>query len=164
MSGVPEKNHGLGHCHRSPILPIVFAIGLAVVAALSVGQHKELERLRRAGGDETHKQVSQTYLLMRRLTHLQQQFNQQTAMMENKLQGDAAEMMQDLTALSKQINQSRQQVEPATDRSRWAEQTVAQFSPGVCLIQGEYIFVDPGSGQPLRYIEENTSTGGGPHL
>lgn len=40
-----------------------------------------------------------------------------------------------------------------TNPYRWAEDIVAQASPGVCLIQGEYMFVDPQTEMPLRYAD-----------
>lgn len=171
MSQVPEKSHHRSHYNWSPLLPIVFAIGLAVVGVLSVRQHSQLQRLRRAADSEAQRQGYQTYLLVGQLTSLHNAFKQQIVQMENPLQSDSpasdqarrqmetalGELADHISALNEQVNQSQQQMGQVIARSRWAELSVARLSPGVCLIQGEYIFVDPGSGRSLRYIERDPS-------
>ena len=62
-----------------------------------------------------------------------------------------ADLKKELALLSQQIDQSQHQVAQVMASSHWTEKTVADMSGGVCLIQGEYTFVDPASGKPLRY-------------
>jgi len=44
-------------------------------------------------------------------------------------------------------------VQKKEDRQRRSEEIISQLSRGVCLIQGEYIFVDPKTDKPLRYMD-----------
>jgi S1-C subfamily serine protease len=44
-------------------------------------------------------------------------------------------------------------VQRTEDQQHRSEQIISQLSRGVCLIQGEYIFVDPKTEKPLRYMD-----------
>jgi len=44
-------------------------------------------------------------------------------------------------------------VQKKEDGQQRSEEIISQLSRGVCLIQGEYIFVDPKTDKPLRYME-----------
>ncbi len=61
------------------------------------------------------------------------------------------ELLERLSELSTRIEQSQRQMTDLVRRYRWAENIVAELSGGVCLIQGEYIFVNPATDLPLRY-------------
>lgn len=182
-----EKTQNRPH-HWSLLVPIALIIGLAVLGALSLRQHRALERLRRISRDDAQKQIEQTYLLVNQLSHLQREFDRQIAgnlqnnsstlptpgpQMADSLNQLAADvkalhrqinqlsretvptaLTDQLTQLSLQIDQSQQQVDQVMTQSRWSERIVAELSGGVCLIQGEYIFVDPTTDRPLRYSEE----------
>ena len=68
--------------------------------------------------------------------------------------GDAEKELADrLGQLSEQLESSRRQLEQLTARFGESEQIVAAVSGGVCLIQGEYMFVDPKTDLPLRYLQ-----------
>jgi len=56
--------------------------------------------------------------------------------------------------VDREIEQSNQQVNEIANCSYNSEKIVADLSGGVCLIQGEYMFVDPKTGLPLRYADE----------
>jgi S1-C subfamily serine protease len=66
------------------------------------------------------------------------------------------ELLNRLTLLSDQINQSQLQVKQIVNQSQWPQKIVANYSGGVCLIQGEYRFIDPTSKRPLRYVDSKT--------
>ncbi len=52
-----------------------------------------------------------------------------------------------------------QTITPAFDSTRrnWEEQLAARMAGGVCLIQGEYMFVEPQSERPLRFAKQAES-------
>jgi len=56
--------------------------------------------------------------------------------------------------VDREIEQSNQQVNEIANCSYNSEKIVADLSGGVCLIQGEYMFVDPKTGLPLRCADE----------
>ena len=58
-----------------------------------------------------------------------------------------------ITDLREQLDASRDQVREVLDRQRRSEEILSHLSRGVCLIQGEYIFVDPKTEKPLRYMD-----------
>jgi S1-C subfamily serine protease len=62
--------------------------------------------------------------------------------------------LKQLNELNQQINKSREQLTEMTRYYRGSENIVADYSPGVCLIQGAYMFVDPKTEEPLRYTDE----------
>ncbi|MBN1846531.1 MAG: trypsin-like peptidase domain-containing protein [Sedimentisphaerales bacterium] len=62
-----------------------------------------------------------------------------------------------LEELSRQIEQSRRQIGSVLQRMNWTEEIVDRYSAGVGLIQGEYIFVDPQTEKPLRYLHTSIS-------
>ncbi|MBN2376343.1 MAG: trypsin-like peptidase domain-containing protein [Sedimentisphaerales bacterium] len=57
-----------------------------------------------------------------------------------------------LSQLTKQLEQSQARFDLIMHQQSWAEDIVSTCSPGVCLIQGEYMFVDPQTELPLRYL------------
>jgi len=88
-----------------------------------------------------------------------QQLNEQVRTRPNEQIPD--EIRQRLFELSNRIEQSQRQVNDMVRRYRWAENIVAQLSGGVCLIQGQYIFVDPQTDLPLRFSNsQRESTAG----
>ncbi len=59
---------------------------------------------------------------------------------------------QDLQLMKSQAEEIRKQQEIVEKQSRFTQQIVATYSPGVCLIVGSYSFVERGTGRVLRYI------------
>ncbi len=57
-----------------------------------------------------------------------------------------------LSRLTQQIEQSQAWFDLIIQQQSWAEDIVSKCSPGVCMIQGEYMFVDPRTELPLRYL------------
>ncbi|MCH9023174.1 MAG: trypsin-like peptidase domain-containing protein [Planctomycetes bacterium] len=67
------------------------------------------------------------------------------------------ELLAGLGELREQIDRSKSQVEEILSRYLWSEEIMEEYSNGVCLIQGEYQFVDPKSAKALRYVEPEIS-------
>jgi len=67
------------------------------------------------------------------------------------------ELLTGLGELREQIDRSKSQVEEILSRHLWSEEIMEEYSNGVCLIQGEYQFVDPKSSKALRYVEPEIS-------
>ncbi|MCP4713217.1 MAG: hypothetical protein GY869_31690, partial [Planctomycetes bacterium] len=65
------------------------------------------------------------------------------------------QLSQRLTQLNQRLERSQDQINEMVRRYQWAENVVADLSAGVCLIQGEYIFVDPASDLPLRFKSDS---------
>ncbi len=59
-----------------------------------------------------------------------------------------------LACLNQQVNNSLAQLNELHKEYRSSEEIVADLSGGVCLIQGEYTFIDPITKQPLRYSSQ----------
>jgi|GEM_PF-3882327 len=70
---------------------------------------------------------------------------------------DKEEILNRFTLLSNQISQSQQQVKQFANQSEWPQKIVANYSGGVCLIQGEYRFIDPTTKRPLRYVDNKAT-------
>ena len=117
-------------------LSVVFVISLAALGGLSLRQHRQIQELRRSSQDKNSYQLQTQYNLVTQLTRLHH-FDVQ---MKEKLR-------------QQQLDASRDQVREVVDRQRRSEEIITRLSRGVCLIQGEYIFVDPKTEKPLRYME-----------
>lgn len=103
---------------------VMFIIGLAVLGVLSVRQYHQIQQLKQA-----NVQVRNDSNWVNHLVNLQRH-------------------------VDREIEQSNQQVNEIASCSYNSEKIVADLSGGVCLIQGEYMFVDPKTGLPLRYADE----------
>jgi serine protease Do len=79
-----------------------------------------------------------------------------------KVRADAGntEEMAQLAELSEQLRLTQEQLGALSLRYGWEEQIAERLSGAVCLIQGEYLFVDPKTGKPLRYTNPDGTTGG----
>lgn len=102
-----------------------------------VFNHQRLEELRQAQ-EELSRQVSR--------------FSEQTGSSTDYMLSQ--ELTDLLGKLSSEVERSGNQLAELIRQNRRDEEIVAQLSGGVCLIQGEYMFVDPKSQRPLRYIDE----------
>lgn len=76
--------------------------------------------------------------------------NQGQTLSSHSAQSNAIHQKLHLSAFDMQNNE---------DRQLRSEEIISQLSRGVCLIQGEYIFVDPKTDKPLRYTESTGATG-----
>ena len=115
-------------------LSVTLIIGLLVLGLLSLRLHYRVCELKAANRQIARHNSYDSSQLVHHLAQLQRYVNQQS---------------------SRHINQrDNQSYERLSERSDWAEVMVAEFCDGVCLIQGEYMFIDPKTGQPLRRLEE----------
>ncbi len=109
-------------------------MGLMVLGLLSLRMHYQVRELKADNRRIVRHNARDASQLVHHLVQLQQNVNQQNSLY-----------------IAQQADQPRYQVSRRPD---WAEKMVAKLCDGVCLIQGEYMFVDPGTGQPLRRPEE----------
>ena len=119
---------------RPTVLTVLVILGIAVLGALSLRQHWQLRRLRM---NYIQARTRSTGLL-NQLVGLRQQVE---------------------SRLANNINSTRPLLpfaaEHITDTHLRPEQIIADAAPAVCLIQGEYMFVDPATEKPLRYLEDD---------
>jgi S1-C subfamily serine protease len=115
-------------------LTATLIMGLMVLGLLSLRMHYQVRELKAANQRIVRHNARETSQLVHNLVQLQRNVNQQNS-----------------RYITQQADQLRYQVSRHPD---WAEEMVAELCDGVCLIQGEYMFVDPGTGQPLRRPEE----------
>ncbi len=111
-------------------LSATLVIGLMVLGLLSLRMHYQVRQLKAANRQIVRHNARETSQLVHNLVQIQRNVNQQNSLY-----------------ITQQADQPHYQV---TRHPDWAEKMVAKLCDGVCLIQGEYIFVDPGTGQPLR--------------
>ncbi len=105
-----------------------------VLGLLSLRMHYQVRELKAANQQIVRHNARDASQLVHHLVQLQRNVNRQNSQY-----------------ITQQADQPRYQVSRHPD---WAEKMVAELCDGVCLIQGEYMFVDPGTGQPLRRPEE----------
>ncbi len=86
------------------------------------------------------------------LNELTQKIHLLKANQQEENKNTSATLLAKLGELTLQVEQSKSQVQHILKEYRRSEDIVAQISGGVCLIQGEYEFVDPESKKPLRYM------------
>jgi S1-C subfamily serine protease len=128
------KKAATTHKSANRTLSATLVIGLMVLGLLSLRMHYQVRELKAANRQIVQHNARETSQLVHNLVQIQQNVNQQNS-----------------RYITQQANQPRYQVSRHPD---WAEKMVAKLCDGVCLIQGEYMFVDPGTGQPLRRPEE----------
>jgi len=166
---------------RLMVVTMLFVLALMVLGFLSLRQHRQLQELRSSYRHEVLTRTQKTKLLMNQLVSLRNNFDNQIEIeLGKRLQNISAEptknsqqellklkqCLQELSEkvagftghgqleqLTAQIDRSQQQVAELIDSFHQTEQLVAQAAGAVCLIQGEYMFVDPKTEEPLRYIE-----------
>jgi len=124
--------------HLMPIVLVMLIVVLAALGALSLRQHRQIQQLSRQLDCQEKVNVNR---LVKDMVNLHKGVDQ-----------SIGQSKQAIDILSKQLQggetglvDSREIVEALTD--------------GVCLIQGEYMFVDPQSDMPLRYLDKAS---GGP--
>jgi S1-C subfamily serine protease len=117
------------HPSWSPAIVIALIIAIATLGALSVRQYKQIQQLKSANRYALSDHDKHTRKLVAQLTRLQHDFNQR-------------------------IDQSEQVIGELVNQYQGTQNFVEQLSTGVCLIQGEYIFVEPDTNLPLRYLTD----------
>ena len=110
-------------------------MGLMVLGLLSLRMHYQVRELKADNRRIVQHNARDASQLVHHLVQLQRNVNQQNS-----------------RYITQQADQPRYQV---TGHPDWAEKMVAELRDGVCLIQGEYMFIDPETGQPLRRSDES---------
>lgn len=122
------------HKSANRTLSATLVIGLMVLGLLSLRMHYQVRQLKAANQRIVQHNARDASQLVHHLVQLQRHVNQQNSLY-----------------ITQQADQPRYQVARHPD---WAEKMVAKLCNGVCLIQGEYMFINPETGQPLRRPEE----------
>jgi len=108
-------------------LPTALFIGtIIVLGALSVRQHNRLEQLTRIAAQQGRTQRQSADQLVEQMVSVQK-------------------------SVTRQIEQSRHEIFKKFSGYQQQEKILAALSEGVCLIQGQYIFIDPRTDRQLRY-------------
>ena len=66
---------------------------------------------------------------------------------------DFQNVLHQLGELDGQLQQAKLQVHDVLVNYQKSEDLIAQYSGGICLIQGEYEFIDPETQHPLRFLD-----------
>lgn len=77
-----------------------------------------------------------------------------------QLNAKQGQLAQDLNKTSDELSKANQSNERIRDSLSFVPKLVTEYSGGVCLISGSFIFVEPSSGRPLRYAESQMSDDG----
>lgn len=77
-----------------------------------------------------------------------------------QLNAKQGQLAQDLTKQNDELNKANQTNEAIRNSLSFVPKLVTEYSGGVCLISGSFIFVEPSSGRPLRYAESQMSDDG----
>ncbi|MBN1764998.1 MAG: trypsin-like peptidase domain-containing protein [Sedimentisphaerales bacterium] len=104
----------------------VLIMGLMVLGILSLRQHQQIQELRKHNQYESLQHSQYTDTMVYQLVDLQHR-------------------------IKNQLDQSNQRINEIVKNIEQSEEILPQLSDGVCLIQGEYTFVDPETDLPLRY-------------
>jgi len=86
------------------------------------------------------------------LEHLTERVGLLGTQIDHPGENKAEQLTSRLGRLTDQLEQSQTRLDQIMQRQSWAEDIVSKCSPGVCMIQGEYMFVDPQTELPLRYL------------
>jgi len=129
MQGEDHFHYKSNKHSGSWLLSGVFFIGLIGLGILSLKQHFQIQELKALDYAKTEHTARDNSHLVNQLVYMQRQVNQQ-------------------------IGQSTEQMGKIIRRLDGAEEILSDLSGGICLIQGEYIFVDPQTQQPLRHVEQ----------
>jgi S1-C subfamily serine protease len=111
----------------------MFIVVLAALGTLSLRQHRQIQQLREQVSRQEKVNVGR---LVNDMVNLHKGVDQ-----------SIGQSKQAIDILSKQLQSS----ETGSVDSR---EIVESLTEGVCLIQGEYMFVDPQSDMPLRYLDK----------
>ena len=181
--------------HWTPLLSVVFLAGLTALAALSLKQHKQLERFKSLYQEDLTEQVEAANKLVGQVVRLQHdvvsqindlvarqdadlpaalpaaqqaelekmdhslqevttqlaELHQQVSQLDRKT--NLQSVLDQLGELDSQLQQAKSQVHEVLANYRQSEDLIAQYAGGICLIQGEYEFVDPKTRRPLRFLD-----------
>lgn len=85
---------------------------------------------------------------------------QRTRRINEELNARQEQLKQDINKSSAEINKVNQTNEGIRDSLSFVPKIVAEYSRGVCLISGSFVFVEAGTGKPLRYPESQMSDDG----
>jgi Trypsin. len=85
---------------------------------------------------------------------------QQTRRINEQLNAKQEQLTRDMNKTSAEINKVNQTNEGIRDSLSFVPKIVAEYSRGVCLISGSFVFVDSASGRQLRYPESQMSDDG----
>lgn len=177
-----EGSHKHGRTHLSRRLSALLIIAPAVfMLVLAVQQHRSSVQASHAGispstnviyaADVNQNPVTNESTIGRRSPKYigsSNDIRDQLALLADKIErlesrgkgtstvGQMGDFTAELYKLRRQLAIANEQVNQIVNEQQWVERTVAALSDGVCLIEGEYIFVDPETGQPLRYIRVQT--------
>ncbi len=121
--------HGRKQKFYLPVETIVIVLALFLLLTITVRQHIQIQNLQAVESHTMQSQSFQSNSLNNRLLSLQRNFNDL-----KKVETDVKHLI---------------------DQQQETEVPVTASSAGVCLIQGEYVFLDPDSHKKLRYL--NTS-------
>lgn len=170
--------HTSQHKLRYTILSAVILCVLIVLGGLSVRQYLQIRTFQQAQKQQQHQQVEQTQLAVRLISQIDQ-LQEELVVHDKQLQVKpeqeavdaiqrdlSARLMAQLVELKAQLQASQQQLQASQQQLQGAlvqvqetqkpiasEDIIAQVAGGICLIQGEYRFLDPVSKKPLRYLE-----------
>ncbi len=130
----------------------LFILSVVVLGTISLCQYRELEQVRYVSRLENQHQSNRTDFLQQEWSQVKNNFNQQIEM-------EIARRLNERLAQTDTANQQQlryqEQIAELARYARGSEEIVAEFSSGVCLIQGAYMFVDPKTELPLRYTSES---------
>jgi S1-C subfamily serine protease len=79
------------------------------------------------------------------------ELHQQVSQLDRKT--DFQKVLNQLSELDGQLQNAKSQVRDVLANYRQSEDLIAQYAGGICLIQGEYEFIDPETQRPLRFLE-----------
>ncbi len=77
-----------------------------------------------------------------------------------QLNAKQGQLSQDLNKTSDELSKANQTNERIRDSLSFVPKLVTEYSGGVCLISGSFVFVEPSSGRPLRYADSQMSDDG----
>ncbi len=140
----------LSHHKRPPYLTIaVLALAVCALGLMSLRQYQQIQELR-------NNQIDSRLVLTQvdRIGAL----NQHSAVLEER----SKELNYTLDSLQRNVDNRISQTESQLDRigqyiiddaDEQESRVIHDLSGSICLIQGEYIFVEPQTGLPLRYVD-----------
>lgn len=158
---------------RNGTLSAVLILALISFGILSLRQYYQLQNVRRSSAiqlqafrqSQMQQQFDQEELAFRlvsQMGQLQQKIESQSETIFTKPQQVAAEAIQRELAyklvsqvgeLEIQLKKSQKTLQGVLQQAHRSENIIAQVAGGICLIQGEYRFLDPVTRTPLRYLD-----------
>lgn len=85
---------------------------------------------------------------------------QQTRRINEQLNAKQRQLEDGINKATNEINKANETNEGIRDSLSFVPKIVAEYSRGVCLISGSFVFVESGSGRQLRYPESQMSDDG----